>query len=175
MGDEAKDARVEAKVAKAKAKALRPWYKKKRFIGIGVIVVLIAVIAATSGSNKSSSTKSSNTQSTGAPTTSAVQTPVAPRTLWALSGSGEESGPKFVVPSDANAWDVQWSYNCANFGTSGNFITNINGYGSADFTTDEGANQLGNSGSGVDHYYDTGTFSIDVNSECSWTVKAFIP
>lgn len=40
--------------AKARARALRPWYKKKRFIGLGVIIVIIIiVVAASAGSKKS--------------------------------------------------------------------------------------------------------------------------
>jgi hypothetical protein len=34
------------------------------------------------------------------------------------------------------------------------------------------ANELGAGRSGTNHYYDTGTFSIDVNSECSWSDEA---
>lgn len=52
MGD-AKEARAEAKAAAARAKELRPWYKKKRFIIPGVIVLLIIIIvAANSGGDK---------------------------------------------------------------------------------------------------------------------------
>jgi hypothetical protein len=75
------------------------------------------------------------------------------------------------VPANASGWDEDWSYNCASFGSSGNFITSITGYGNAAGTLDSGANQLGAHGSGVNHYYDAGTFSISVNSECSWTEK----
>jgi len=50
---DAKSAKAAAKAAKAHAKALRPWYKKKRFIFSGVIVVLIIVIAASAGAKKS--------------------------------------------------------------------------------------------------------------------------
>jgi hypothetical protein len=64
-------------------------------------------------------------------------------------------------------WDEQWSYDCTSFGRPRNFITTINGYGSAPGTADGGANELGTGISGVNHYYDTGTFSIDVNSECN--------
>ena len=53
-----------------------------------------------------------------------------------------------------------------------NFATNITGYGGVALSTDSGANQLGMSGSGTNHYYDTGTFSVQVDSECSWTEEA---
>ena len=96
----------------------------------------------------------------------------APVILWQQSGSGIESGQQFTVPPNVKGWNEVWTYNCSNFGQSGNFATNINGYGSAADTDDSGTNQLGMSGSGTDHYYDTGTFSIDVNSECDWTEEA---
>jgi hypothetical protein len=48
MSDDAKRAKAAAKAAKAEAKALRPFYKKKRWWTIGVIAI-IAIISATSG------------------------------------------------------------------------------------------------------------------------------
>jgi len=48
MTDESKQAKADAKAARAKAKALRPWYKKKRFIGL-IVIGIIAVVAAVSG------------------------------------------------------------------------------------------------------------------------------
>jgi len=50
---DAKSAKAAAKASKAYAKALRPWYKKKRFIFSGVIVLLIIIIAASAGAKKS--------------------------------------------------------------------------------------------------------------------------
>ena len=64
-----------------------------------------------------------------------------------------------------------WSYHCSSTGSTGNFTT-TNGFGAAAGTTDGDTNQLGASGTVRDHYHDTGTFSIDVNSECSWSITA---
>jgi hypothetical protein len=36
---------------------------------------------------------------------------------------------------------------------------------------DIGPNQLGESGSGMEHDYDTGTFNLSVDSECDWALK----
>lgn len=44
-----KDAKAQAKVSKAHAKALRPWFKKKRFLLPLAVVLLVGIIAATSG------------------------------------------------------------------------------------------------------------------------------
>jgi hypothetical protein len=63
---------------------------------------------------------------------------------------------------------MSWTYNCsAAIGGTGNFIVNVNGSTAAD----QGANELGTGGSGTDYYYDTGTFSLGVISECSWTIN----
>ena len=68
MTDEAFNAKVEAKVAKAKAKALRPWFKKKR-VWLLVIIGLIVVVAATSGGGS----ESSNSTTEAAPANEAKQ------------------------------------------------------------------------------------------------------
>lgn len=47
-GSDLKSAKAEAKAAAAKAKALRPWFKKKRFV---VPLVLVALIAISNGMN----------------------------------------------------------------------------------------------------------------------------
>lgn len=43
------DAKADAKAEKARAKAMRPWYKKKRWIIPLIVVVLVFLIIATSG------------------------------------------------------------------------------------------------------------------------------
>lgn len=80
-----KQARAAAKAAKAHSKALRPWYKKKRFILSGVIVLLIIIIAASSGSkagpghtNKQALGKSTTSATSSASTTPASPTTTAP-------------------------------------------------------------------------------------------------
>ena len=64
---------------------------------------------------------------------------------------------------------MSWTYNCANFGSSGNFEVNIT-QPPGDLTLDLGPNELGMSGSGTDTYTDTGVFSLEVNSECAWII-----
>lgn len=43
-----------AKAAKAQAKALRPWYRKKRYwlLALVIVIVAVSVVASTSGNNK---------------------------------------------------------------------------------------------------------------------------
>lgn len=156
-------------------------------IPAAIVALIIIIIAATAGSNNQrtadksttittpTTTKTPTSTTAPTPTTTAPTTttaPPVPQVLWQQSGTGAASGPQFNVPADVKGWNEEWSYNCSAFGSSGNFITNINGYGSAAGTTDAGTNQIGSGGSGVNHYYDHGTFSIDVNSECSWTDEA---
>lgn len=61
MTDDAKQAKADAKIAKTKAKALRPWFKKKRFLGlIAIGVIAVIVIASGQGSTPATNTESSD-------------------------------------------------------------------------------------------------------------------
>ena len=169
---EAKIIRAESKAAKTRAKSLRHWYRKKR---IWILVIILVIITASVAGSSKSKNNDLTSQTIGAAV--ATQPPVTPTTtpqkavtLWSMVGSGQESGPKFTVAAGASEWAESYRFNCSNFGGSGNFQTYITGYGNASLTTDEGANQLAPSGKGTDYYYDTGTFSIQVNSECVWTI-----
>lgn len=61
----AKSAKASAKAAQAHAKALRPWYKKKRFIGLGLVAILVIIIIAASSGSKSSTNGTSPTSGGG--------------------------------------------------------------------------------------------------------------
>ena len=67
--DELLKARAELAAEKARAKAMRPWYRKKRFIIPAVLVVLVGVAAAAGGSD---STKVSATADAPTVTTEGV-------------------------------------------------------------------------------------------------------
>ncbi len=56
----AKEARADSKAAKARAKALRPWYRKKRFIFSIAILVIIGIVVASQAGSKDATTKSSS-------------------------------------------------------------------------------------------------------------------
>jgi hypothetical protein len=79
------------------------------------------------------------------------------------SGSGSHSTQTFKVPS---TWNLAWSYDCSSFGGSGNFAVDVQG---ADVL---GVNELGNGGSGTESYHSGGTVWLEIDSECSWQVKA---
>jgi len=68
-----KNAQAEAKAAAARAKALRPWYRKKRFIIGGPVIALIIIGAiGSNGSNEGSATATNTTTNT----TGSAKTPV---------------------------------------------------------------------------------------------------
>ena len=64
-GETPKDAKARAKAEKAYQKASRPWFKKKRFISLGVIV-LLGIGSAMSGGGGSSTNTSTNQSSSEA-------------------------------------------------------------------------------------------------------------
>ncbi len=97
--------------------------------------------------------------------------PPKPVVLLSQQGSGIANLPAFVVASGSKGWVLNWNYSCAAYGSSGNFIVDINTPGNALGTSDAGVNELGNGSSGTENYYDAGTFQLQVNSECSWGVQ----
>ena len=110
------------------------------------------------------------TTTTTVPPTTTTTTGIVTVLLAPTSGSGTAKIPQFTVPPSANNWKVGWTYDCSNHGMSGNFITDITGYGNAAGIYNPGEDQLGMGGSGIDTYDNTGTFSIQVISECNWSI-----
>ena len=79
------------------------------------------------------------------------------------SGSGAHSTQAFTVPTN---WNLAWSYDCSAFGSSGNFVVDVQG------ASVLGVNELGRGGSGTESYHSGGTVWLEIDSECSWQVKA---
>ncbi len=150
-------------------------FYKRWWFWLGIVVVLFIGIEASGGGSKpvTSVPAPAETGSTvAAQDKTAAPTPIAPaapQTLLKLSGSGTKSTQKFTAAGD---WDLNWSYDCSNFGYKGNFQVFVyNGDGSMSFSN-IGVNQLGISGADVEHYHSGGTFYLTVNSECSWKIEA---
>lgn len=61
-----RDARAQAKAAKAYAKARRPWYKKKRFI-IPIILIVLIIIISIATANGGNDDTSNDTSGSGEP------------------------------------------------------------------------------------------------------------
>lgn len=85
-----KDAKANAKAEKARAKALRPWFKKKRFI-LPLAIVAIAIISSASNAGNSGS----NTAGSGSSTEATTETETAP--MAAIGDTATDGEFSFVV------------------------------------------------------------------------------
>jgi hypothetical protein len=96
-------------------------------------------------------------------------------TLLTLSGTGIRSSKSFNW--SGHSIDVDYSYNCSNFGTKGNFILMFYGANSLgptvpDILVNDVADKGGSTTTEHLHYLSgpTGPFHVDVNSECQWAL-----
>lgn len=155
------------------------------------IVVLLIVLAAAFGSKNADSGKDANngaatslasTQpaapaavegspappSTLPPTSASPTTaPAAPSThvVLKVSGSGIKNTKTFTT---GDAWSIAYSFNCASFGSKGNFVVTV--YDGEDLT-DLPVNELAEKGSDVTYEHgESGSHYLQINSECSWKV-----
>jgi len=148
------------------------WFKKHKVLTVILTLVLLAIIGGAAAGNKTS--KSSQPAAADKPASVTTQPTskeaATPQVLLDLSGSGTKQTQQFTA---AGNWDLTWSYDCSAFaGGSGNFIVTVyNGNGSVNYDN-SAVNQLGASGSDVQHYYKGGTFYLSIDSECSWHVTA---
>lgn len=127
------------------------------------MLFIIGVLA--NGSHGPSSPAISPSNSTTNQPTAAPASPVAAKVLLDKTGSGINKTPSFTA---AGNWEIDWSYDCSNFGQSGNFaIIVYTGDGSL---YDVAANQLGAKGSDVSNEHQGGTYYLQMNSECDWHV-----
>lgn len=159
-----------------------------------VAVVLLAVGCASSAKTTATKTTSATTSATvaasttvkappvtAAPTTKAPSTTKAPATtttkappavVFQQAASGTATTDTFGVHDE---WQLAWTYDCSASGSTGNFIVSIaqppGKEGINVLANDQGVNQLGANGSGVEHYHYGGTIYLKVISECKWTVK----
>jgi hypothetical protein len=67
-------------------------------------------------------------------------------------------------------WDLEWSYDCSKY-DRGMFIVSV--YDEAGHTSTETPPviQSGASGSGVQHYHNSGTHFFGVRSTCTWKLN----
>jgi len=88
----------------------------------------------------------------------------AAATVLDINGSGIHSTETISVNSE---WELDWSYDCSNFSDgTGNFAVMVDGDVSA-----VAVNQLGGGDSGTEYMHQGGNIYLEINSECSWTVK----
>lgn len=95
-----KEAKAQAKAQKAHAKALRPWYKKKRFMIPLVLVVIFGIAAAAGGGGdtKDTNTASDNTNTTQADNTDTTKGDTSETTQ-------ADTGDEILFPGRADAQD----------------------------------------------------------------------
>jgi hypothetical protein len=102
-----RDAKAELAAAKAYAKAERPWYKKKRYIGGGLLAFL--VIASIAGSGSSTDTTSKSESGTASPSASSNDSAPASSDSCTNKASDDctpEVASDRAVRVDALTWSI---------------------------------------------------------------------
>lgn len=149
-----------------------------------VVVLLIGVVIGNASASKSGTPAAASTQ---APATSATTSPApasttsspaaaapAKHVLIRFAGSGIKNSAPFDVGS--GLLTVTYRFNCASFGSSGNFVADLLYGNQASLSGDDQsiANDLAMSGGQTTTVYpqDPGKdYYLSVNSECSWRLK----
>ena len=148
----------------------RTKHRKWPWVVAGLIVLIIIVSVATSSGGKKGDTANSGAAQEGATTASTATTraapPAAPRTLAVFTGSGTKKTKKFDVTSDD--WTIAYRYDCTSFGSQGNFQVFV--YGD-DGMPDVAVNELAAKGTDTTEEHQGGSFYLEINSECAWTVR----
>ena len=145
-------------------------------VGFVVVAGIAGAVSGGHGSGKTAARPAASADSAPSATVTVTATPThkapakpkaAPkptsRTVLAMSGDGLKQTQTFTVTSD---WAVHYSYNCSNFGQAGNFIV-YEDYPNGDVLTSE----LAKSGSDTTYEHDGGKHSLEISSECSWSIR----
>jgi hypothetical protein len=141
-----------------------------RWIVPGVFVV-IAVIGGLAGCGASAGTDtaSGGSSPTASPKTHASKPSPKPvhkvSTLLKLNGSGIAKTQQFRTGSN---WTLKYSYDCSNFGSSGNF--SVTEYTNGQLN-DVLVNELKAKNAGSTPVYDSGAHYLEINSECDFSIK----
>lgn len=164
----------------------RPKWKTPLIASVALVVGIV-IGAAANGSKSTPSTTAGSTSTTGttapsapAPATSAAAAapakpatstpPAAPAApaksvVLTVSGNGIKTTKQFTV---ADNWSLKYTYDCSSFGSQGNFQVMEQGGDNDGMPL---VNELAAKGSDVTYQHsDAGQHSLEVNSECSWTV-----
>jgi hypothetical protein len=135
--------------------------------GFWVAGAFVALLCVSAIGSRSDLTSYENRARTG----SESVTPggdIHPVTVLSLSGSGTKSTEAFPVTGD---WDLKWSYDCSNWGASGNFIVAIKEAGGMP-SGDNDIEQLSAGGDSIEHYHNgTGKRYLEITSECRWSLE----
>jgi hypothetical protein len=90
-----------------------------------------------------------------------------PKTLLEANGDFGNLATKAFTPQGAD-WTLEWSFDCASLGDSGNFRAQVVRSGGAVLANVE---RISERDSGTERYHATGTFTLQVVSECKWSVR----
>jgi hypothetical protein len=139
-------------------------------IGCGGLIVLAIIIGVAASGNHSTSPSiaaSSPSNSTATAKASAKATaPAGPKILLDKTGTGINKTAIFTTGSE---WEIDWTYDCANFGLQGNFQIYV--YDGSSTLKDLPVNALGLKGSDVAYEHNlSGPYYLEMNSECDWHV-----
>jgi hypothetical protein len=138
-----------------------------KLLGIGCIVLLGLVIGALvigmilDGNSKTldSASRRATVNSSSPPP---AQHKTSARVVLTEYGKGTKSTATFSVLGD---WDLSYSFNCAVFGSEGDFIVDGTNGGSYVIA-------LAMQGKGTTHLHDgNGAMRLSINSECSWKIQ----
>lgn len=130
-------------------------------LGVAIVVGLIA-LGSTAQKNGSIAPFVVPPAATVAP----AAPPRAAAVLLSRPGTGTQRTARFTATGD---WTIAYTYDCAKFGQAG--ILQIYVYTADGQFADVAANALGTTGEGSQPEYKAGTFYLEVNSVCDWTVE----
>lgn len=160
----------------------RPRWKTPLIAAVALVVGIAIGAAAGGGSkNDNGSSTASGSTSTGAASSApssaapghsaaaaaAHSAPAAPakNVVLQTSGNGQKTTKTFTV---ASSWSVKYTYDCTDFGMQGNFAVSENG---GEMNGLPIINALGKKGSDTTYQHDdAGQRSLEVDSECNWTL-----
>jgi hypothetical protein len=147
----------------------------------GVLAVLLVIGAVTSPSKtptrKAAGQPKAAHTAVAAPnpvaTTPAVKAPAvkaaaAPKVLLDEHGNGIKQTATFTVDG---SWDLKYTFDCASFGYDGNFILTLYDPEHTNIPIDVPANAMARQGGDTTHQHRKGSYYLEINSECDWTLQ----
>jgi hypothetical protein len=109
------------------------------------------------------------------PASAAAPLPPAGQVLLRQSGGGGgvptvnlQTG-SFTSPG---SWDLNWSYTCGSSPPQGNLTIDVYTTSGRFIANPPSLDQVGNGGQGTQQYNIGGTFTLNINSVCQWSVTA---
>jgi hypothetical protein len=100
------------------------------------------------------------------PAPAGVSTTAPAATIFESAGTGSSTSKPFAVKA---SWAVAWSYDCTNAPKSAAaFVVNVQGV-----PAESPIAPTGPSGIDITHFHDRGTYSLNIETGCSWHVRVF--